>query len=213
MLVLENTHNRGGGTVWPADRFRAACAEGRRLGLHVHLDGARIMNASVALGVPARALCGQADTVSICFSKGLGAPVGSALLGPRPLIDRARRFRKMLGGGMRQSGLLAAACLYALEHHIARLAEDHDNAKRLAHGLAGIPGLRLQVPPEATPSNMVFVLVDPAMGTAQALCDRLRAADVLMIPMDPQRVRAVTHLDVREGDIDEAIDTMRSISG
>ncbi|MBL9120031.1 MAG: low specificity L-threonine aldolase [Phycisphaerae bacterium] len=211
MLVLENTHNRGGGTVWPPERFRACCEEGRRLGLHVHLDGARLMNAAVSLGVPATEFTRHVDTLSICFSKGLGAPVGSALVGPRTLIDRARRFRKQFGGGMRQSGLLAAACIHALEHHVSRLADDHANAKRLARGLAGVPGLRLQIAAESTPSNMVFVLVDESRGTAQDLCSQLRERGVLMIPMDPQRVRAVTHLDVSAGDIDRAIEAVRSV--
>jgi threonine aldolase len=210
MLVLENTHNRGGGTVWPVDQFRDCCAEGRRLGLHVHLDGARVMNASVALGVPATEFTRHVDTLSICFSKGLGAPVGSALVGPKDLIHRARRFRKQFGGGMRQSGLLAAACLHALQHHVGRLAEDHANAKRLARGIAEVPGLTLQVPADRTPSNMVFFFVDPTRGTAQWLCDGLRSRGVLMIPMDPQRVRAVLHLDVRESQVDEAITAVRA---
>ena len=211
MLVLENTHNRGGGTVWPLEQFRAACDEARRLGLHVHLDGARIMNAAVALGVPVREFTAHVDTVSICFSKGLGAPVGSALCGSRDLVHRARRFRKQFGGGMRQSGLLAAACLYALEHHVARLAIDHEHAKRLARGIAGIPGLVLQTEPEATPTNMVFFTVDPARDTAAQLCERLRPRGVLMIPMDPLRVRAVTHLDVSGDDVDRAIAALAGI--
>jgi threonine aldolase len=211
MLVLENTHNRGGGTVWPIAQFRACCEEGRRVGLHVHLDGARLMNAAVALGVAATEFTRHVDTLSICFSKGLGAPVGSALVGPKPLIDRARRFRKQFGGGMRQSGLLAAACIHALTHHVTRLADDHANAKRLARGLAGLPGLKLQTEPERTPSNMVFFFVDTALGTAQHLCERLRERGVLMIPMDPQRVRAVLHLDVTTAQVDEAIAALRSV--
>lgn len=210
MLILENTHNRGGGTVWPVDQFRACCEEGRRLGLHVHLDGARLMNAAIASGVPATAFTKHVDTVSICFSKALGAPVGSALVGPAELIRRARRFRKQFGGGMRQSGLLAAACIHALDHHVARLADDHANAKRLARGLADVGGLRLQTEPERTPSNMVFFFVDAARGTAQSLCDRLRERGVLMIPMDPQRVRAVLHLDVSSAQVDEAITAVRA---
>lgn len=210
MLVLENTHNRGGGTVWPVDRFAACCAEGRRHGLHVHLDGARLMNAAVALGVPAADFTRHVDTLSICFSKGLGAPVGSALVGPKAFIDRARRFRKQFGGGMRQSGLLAAACIHALERHVGRLAEDHANARLLARGLADVPGLRLQVEADRTPSNMVFFFVDAARGTAQELCDRLRGLGVLMIPMDPQRVRAVLHLDVSRAQVDEAVAAVRS---
>mgnify|MGYP000673699300 CR=1 FL=1 len=205
MLVLENTHNRGGGTVWPPEQFNACCDEGRRLGLHVHLDGARLMNAAIACKVAPRTFTERVDTVSICFSKGLGAPVGSALVGPADLILRARRFRKQFGGAMRQSGLLAAACLYALEHHVERLADDHANARRLAQGIADIPTLRLQVPADETPSNMVFFYVDPERESARQLCDRLRSRGVAMIPMDPTRVRAVTHLDVSSADIDRAI--------
>ncbi len=207
ILVLENTHNRGGGTVWPVERFAGCCAEGKRHGLHVHLDGARLMNAAIALGVPPTTFTRHVDTCSICFSKGLGAPVGSALCGPKELLIRARRFRKQFGGGMRQSGLLAAACSYALDHHVDRLAEDHANAKRLARGLANIPGLRLQVPAEETPSNMVFFFLD----AAQALCERLRDEGVLMIPMDPTRVRAVVHLDVSSPDIDRAVETVARV--
>jgi threonine aldolase len=168
------------------------------------------MNAAIASGVPAAAYARHVDTLSICFSKGLGAPVGSALVGPGALIHRARRFRKQFGGGMRQSGLLAAACIHALEHHVERLAEDHANARRLARGLDGIAGIRLQFAPESTPSNMVFFFVDAARGTAQALCDRLRGEQVLMIPMDPQRVRAVLHLDVSAAQVDEAIAAVRA---
>jgi len=206
MLVLENTHNRGGGTVWPIDRFRACCEEGKKHQLHVHLDGARLMNAAVALGVAATEFTKYVDTCSLCFSKGLGAPVGSALCGPRDLIARARRFRKMFGGGMRQSGLLAAACIHALDHHVARLSDDHANAKRLARGLASIPGLRLQNPPDATPTNMVFFFVP----SAAVVCDALKLRGVRMIPMDPTRVRAVTHLDVTSADIDRAIEAVAS---
>lgn len=213
MLVLENTHNRGGGTVWPVEQFRDCCAEGKACGLHVHLDGARLMNAAVALGVPATEFTRHVDTLSICFSKGLGAPVGSALVGPKEFIHRARRFRKQFGGGMRQSGLLAAACLHALEHHVGRLADDHANAKRLARGLADVRGLTLQVPAERTPSNMVFFFVDQSRGTAQWLCDGLRERGILMIPMDPQRVRAVLHLDVTSAQVDEAIAAVRTHLG
>lgn len=213
MLVLENTHNRGGGTVWPVDQFRDCCAEGKSCGLHVHLDGARLMNAAVALGVAATEFTRHVDTLSICFSKGLGAPVGSALVGPKEFIHRARRFRKQFGGGMRQSGLLAAACLHALQHHVGRLADDHANAKRLARGLADVRGLTLQVPADRTPSNMVFFFVDQSRGTAQWLCDGLRERGILMIPMDPQRVRAVLHLDVTTAQVDQAIAAVRAHMG
>jgi threonine aldolase len=206
MLVLENTHNRGGGSVWPPALFAAVCAEGRRHGLHVHLDGARLMNAAIAAGVPAREYTRHCDSCSLCFSKGLGAPVGSVLAGSRDLIRRAYRFRKQFGGGMRQSGILAAACIYALDHHVERLAEDHANARRLAAGLASLPGIRLELPPEATPSNMVFFHLDPARSGAEDFCAELAKRGVAMIDMDPTRVRAVTHLDVTAEDIERVID-------
>lgn len=211
MLLLENTHNRGGGMVWPVERFAAACREGNRHGLHVHLDGARLMNAAVACGVEASAFTRHCDSCSLCFSKGLGAPVGSVLCGAHEVIRRAYRFRKQFGGGMRQSGILAAACLHALDHHVARLADDHANARRLAAGLSQLPGIRLEDPPESTPSNMVFLHLDPAAGTAQEFCERLLGQGVAMIDMDPQRVRAVTHLDVSTADVDRTIDIVTSL--
>ena len=209
LLVLENTHNKGGGTVWPLDRFESVAAAGRECGLHVHIDGARLMNACVALGVPPSAFTRHADTVSLCFSKGLGAPVGSALAGPAPLIARARRFRKMFGGAMRQSGLLAAAAIHALDHHVARLAEDHANARRLAAIVAAIDGLSLEGTPDSVPTNMVFFTVDPRLGTAQDFCARLAAHGVAAIGMGPGRIRMVTHLDVSAADIDR---TARAIA-
>lgn len=211
MLLVENTQNRGGGTVWPVEQFARVATEGRRAGLHVHVDGARLFNACVAGGYAAADFARHADTVSVCFSKGLGCPVGSALVGPAEFMQRARRFRKMFGGGMRQSGLLAGAALHALEHHVARLADDHANAKRLARGVAGIAGLKLQLDPEATPTNMVFFYLDTARGTAQELCAALESHGVRMIGMDPQRVRAVTHLDVDAAGIDRALVALAAV--
>ncbi|MFO0783788.1 MAG: GntG family PLP-dependent aldolase [Phycisphaerales bacterium] len=211
MLVVENTQNRGGGAVWPMEQWADVAKTGRSLGLHVHVDGARLFNACVAAGYAAGSFAQHADSVSVCFSKGLGCPVGSALVGPAPFITRARRFRKMFGGGMRQSGLLAAAALHALDHHVKRLAVDHANARRLAAGLAGLPGIALQVPPDQTPTNMVFFTIPSSLGTAQEFCQRLAGLAVLMIAMDPQRVRAVTHLDVDAAGIDRALDGVRRL--
>ena len=143
LLCLENTHNRGGGRIQPYETLAALCRWAREHGLRTHLDGARLLNAVVATGIAAARWAEHFDTVNVCFSKGLGAPVGSALAGPRDLIREAVRHRKVLGGGMRQAGVLAAAALYALDHHIERLAEDHANARRLAAGIRQIPGLRL----------------------------------------------------------------------
>jgi threonine aldolase len=195
LVVAENTHNRGGGSVWPLHQFERVADAARHHGLAVHVDGARLWNACVAAGYSAAAFVAASDTVSVCFSKGLGAPVGSALAGPRALIDRARRFRKMLGGGMRQSGLLAAAAIYALDHHVERLRDDHAAARALAVALAGMEGIAVDPAPNAVETNMVFFTIAPRMGDARTFCDRLAAEGVHLIAMGPSRVRAVLHLD------------------
>lgn len=202
LVVIENTHNRGGGAVWPIERIAAVCNAASKNNLRRHLDGARVWNASVASGRAPAEIAAHFDTVSVCFSKGLGAPAGSAIVGERDTIARARRFRKMLGGAMRQSGLLAAAALYALEHHVDRLADDHDNARRLADGLAGIRGLTIPMP---VATNMVFVDVAPALGTAAAFCDALKRDGVLVLPTAPQRIRAVLHLDAPRTAIERTV--------
>jgi threonine aldolase len=198
LLALENTF---GGQVLPQAYIEAATALARSRGLASHLDGARLFNAAVASGVPAREIARHFDSVSVCFSKGLGTPVGSALCGSRELIARALRWRKMAGGAMRQSGVLAAAALYALDHHVERLAEDHANARRLADGLAGLPGVAVALPQ----SNMVFV--DLARERASGIEERLRARGVLVTGL--YRLRLVTHLDVSASDIDRAIEILR----
>ena len=172
LVCIENTHNRGGGKIWPIREVQEVAASARRHGLFLHLDGARLWNASVATGIPEREYAAHFDTVSVCFSKGLGAPVGSALAGPKDLMERLRRFRKMFGGGMRQAGIIAAGALFALRHHRARLAEDHANARILASGLASIPGLELD--PAETETNMVRFRVRSL--SAQQLVERLRGA-------------------------------------
>jgi threonine aldolase len=204
LLVVENTHNRAGGTVWPKVEFVAVAIAAKAKGLAVHVDGARLWNACVAAGYSPAEFAAAADSVSVCFSKGLGAPVGSALCGPADLIRRARRFRKMFGGGMRQSGLLAAACIHALDHHRTRLADDHANARRLAAAIARIDGLRLDPPPDRIETNMVFFELDDRFGGAARFCESLAKRGVRMIPMGTRRVRAVTHLDVTTADIDRA---------
>ncbi|MFN8124173.1 MAG: low-specificity L-threonine aldolase [Thermoleophilia bacterium] len=201
LLCLENTL---GGRVMPLEYLRAATGLARERGLGTHLDGARLFNAAVAAGgdpyAGARDIAACFDTVSVCFSKGLGAPVGSALVGPEELIARARRVRKMAGGGMRQAGILAAAALHALEHHVHRLAGDHTNARRLAEGLAGIPGVRVR-PPE---TNMVFLDLD---GERPGLVERLAADGVLCTGI--YELRLVTHLDVTAADVDAALEVLR----
>lgn len=196
LLVLENTHNRAGGIAFAPDQINPVAAAAHEQGLLVHIDGARLFNAAVALGTPAAALVESADTVSICLSKGLGAPVGSLLCGSAEHIATARRYRKALGGGMRQAGILAAAGLYALENHVDRLAEDHRRAARLAAGLREL-GYRVQSP--ARPTNMVMVDVD---GSAEALAAFLSTHGVLAGPMDSTRLRLVTHLDVDDAGIE-----------
>jgi threonine aldolase len=199
LLALENTW---GGQVLPLAYIEAATALARRKGLATHLDGARLFNAVVASGTPAAQIAQHFDSVSVCFSKGLGAPVGSALVGSKDFIARAHRIRKMLGGGMRQAGVLAAAALHALDHHIERLADDHTNARTLAEGLKGLPGVTVQ-PPQ---SNILFV--DLAPERAAGVVDRLKAAGVLCTGL--YRLRFVTHLDVSAADIQRALPILRA---
>jgi len=208
LVALENTHNRSGGKVFPqAEVVRIAEAAHAR-GIAVHLDGARIWNASIATGMSTRDLAAPVDTVSACFSKGLGAPVGSILAGPRTFIERAHRYRKMLGGGMRQVGVLCAAALYALDHHLPRLAEDHEHARKLARALAELPDV--QIDPASVETNIV--IFDVRGRTAAEWAQSARAAGVLMNAIGPSRLRAVTHLDVSSRDIDAALAALRGIA-
>jgi len=198
LLCLENTL---GGRALSLAYMADAATLARQHGLATHLDGARLFNAATALGVPARDIAQHFDTVSVCFSKGLGAPVGSALCGPKALIHRAHRWRKMLGGGMRQSGVLAAAALHALDNHVARLADDHALAQRLAQGLSGLPGIVVE-PPQ---TNMVFA--DVQGERAAGLIDHLKSRGVLLTGL--YRLRFVTHLDVDAQGVDRAIAAVR----
>jgi threonine aldolase len=205
LLALENTHNRAGGRVFPQDTVQRLADRARKLGLGVHLDGARIWNAAVATGESPAGLCAPADTVSACFSKGLGAPVGSVLAGNRGHIEEARRLRRMLGGAMRQVGVLCAAALHALEHHVPRLAGDHDNARRLAEGLAAAPGLQC----ESAQVETNIVLFDVANGgRASDFVARAAEHGVLLNATGPSRVRAVTHQDVDRAQVERAIEAL-----
>jgi threonine aldolase len=197
LLAAENTHNTSGGRVFPLEQLDAACAVARDAGLATHLDGARLFNAEVATGISAARWAASFDTVAFCFSKGLGAPVGSVLCGSHAATLRARRLRKMLGGGMRQAGVIAAAALYALEHHVARLAEDHAHARRLAVGLEKL-GLRVDPLPE---TNMVIFAVADALAFLRGAAQR----GLQLLPLDATRFRAVTHLDVSTQDVDDAV--------
>jgi len=211
LLLIENTHNRGGGAVWPLAQVERVTAKARSFGLRRHLDGARVWNACVATGLKPADYASHFDTVSCCFSKGLGAPAGSAVAGDADTIKRVHRFRKMFGGTMRQSGVLAAAALYALDHHYERLAEDHANARKLAAGLAEVPGLTLDA--ASVQTNMVFFDVDPSLGTGAQVAQKLRGAGVWVLPTAPRRIRAVCHLDVPASSIDEALQRIERALG
>ena len=208
LVCVENTHNRSGGVVWPRANVDEVVATARKLDMRLHLDGARLLNATTVLGVPPNVLAGGFDTVSMCFSKGLGAPVGSVLAGSRALMARALRFRRMFGGGMRQSGILAAAALYALDHNVSRLAEDHANARWLAERLAPLPGLVVDAAP---PSNIVMVDLAPELPPARDLSGRLAAGGVLCSVFGPRRLRFVTHLDVDRAACERAVEALTSI--
>ena len=207
LLLLENTHNRAGGTAISLDIHRVLYSEVNARGVSLHLDGARLFNAAAALGVDAATIAAFADSVTFCLSKGLGCPVGSVLCGTRSLIERARRVRKMLGGGMRQSGILAAAGIYALDHHVERLTEDHTNARRLAAALVGAPGLTVET--QTPETNMVYVRT---AAKGELILERLKERHgVLMSGMGPHTIRAVTHLDVDATGIDQAAFALRDI--
>lgn len=209
LVCLENTHNRGGGRVHPIEDVAAISAWARANGISIHLDGARLMNAVVASGIPAREWARHFDTVAICFSKGLGAPVGSAVAGPADFIKKAHRLRKVFGGGMRQAGILAAAALHALDHHVDRLADDHENAQILARAVEDTRGLRLESGPVET--NLVWIEVDRSLGTARDVAARLREKGVLISPLGAQVLRACTHLDVNRDQVERAGEAIRAL--
>lgn len=194
LVCLENTHNRGGGRVQPIEDVAGICEWAHDGGLKTHLDGARLFNAVAATGIAADEWSKHFDTVSVCFSKGLGAPVGSALAGSAEMIKEARRHRKCFGGAMRQVGIIAAGALYAMENHRERLTEDHANAQILADAIRTTDGVRLLTPEIDT--NIVFIEVDPLLGTAAEFVTMLQQEGVLTLAITPTRVRAVTHLDV-----------------
>lgn len=207
LICLENTHNYGGGTIQPFEVVEAICGWAAENGLKRHLDGARLFNAVIATGIPAHQWAQHFDTVSVCFSKGLGAPVGSALCGTAEQIQRARWHRKALGGAMRQAGVLAAAALYALQNHVNRLAEDHANAQTLARAIEATEDLSLAAPVE---TNLVYFNVDERIGTAEEYSQRLAEHGVAMFALAPQKLRAVTHLGVSSEEIEQAGKTLKT---
>jgi threonine aldolase len=215
LIAIENTHNMAGGTVYEATQVRDICEHAQAAGIPVHMDGARIFNAAAALGTDAAALCAPCDSVMFCLSKGLGAPVGSLLAGPRTFIDRARSVRKMLGGGMRQVGVLAAAGIIALQKMPARLHEDHANAKLLAQLLSEIP--ELDVDPARVRTNIVIVGLSRTPFDSARVAARLKAGGLLVGTVDARTIRLLTHLDVGREQMYEAArifkDTLKTATG
>ena len=207
LVCVEQPTNMGGGRIWPLEQVEAVVDVARSHGLRTHLDGARLMNAVVASGVDAASWADRFDSAWVDFTKGLGAPVGACLAGSAELISEAWRWKQMLGGAMRQAGIIAAGGLYALDHHVDRLADDHARARHLADGLAGLPGVELD-PATVETNILVFAVPD-----APAFCDALARADVLVIPLDARRVRAVTHLDVDDAGIERALEAAAAALG
>ncbi len=206
MVVVENTHNRGGGRIFPLSEIKAIAAVAADTKLGVHLDGARVFNAEIASGTAAAEWAKPFDSVSFCLSKGLGAPIGSLLCGSKDFISAAHRYRKMFGGGMRQVGIIAAAGIYALEHHVSRLADDHTNAKRLADGLRALAKVDWVTDPE---TNIVLFRV----GDLESFLRRTLDARILINPIDAETLRAVTHLDVSADDIEHTLRVLTEVLG
>jgi len=211
LICLENTHNRGGGSIYPIEKMVDIYRLAKSKELLIHLDGARLWNASFATKIPLHEYAQWADSVSVCMSKGLGAPIGSLVAGSKTFIDRVHRFRKMFGGGMRQVGIIAAAGIYALDHHIERLEEDHQNAKRLAFGLKEFKGISID--PEQVETNIIiFSIADTGM-TALQLTEAMKRNGVLIHPISRTKIRLVTHLDVSSEDIEDALKVFEKVLG
>ena len=209
LIAIENTHNRAGGTIFPIDEMKKIYEMAKIHNLKVHLDGARIWNASVATGIPLSEYGKYADSINVCFSKGLGAPVGSMVLGSKEFIIRAHRYRKLYGGGMRQAGILAAGALYAVKHNFKRLAEDHRRAKVLAGILSSLDGIRIDL--ETVQTNIVIFEVVSHLIDAQEFVTRCKNAGVLMIPIGANKVRLVTHLHITDDDVTRVGEIWRKI--
>jgi threonine aldolase len=211
LICLENTVNMAGGTVYRTEVVEDICDRAHEQGIRVHLDGARVFNAATYLNESVADMTRKCDSVQFCLSKGLGAPVGSMIVGTREFIERCRSIRKMLGGGMRQAGVLAAAGLVALEHGPKRLHEDHDKAQVLAQKLARVPGIALD--PAKVQTNIVIFSVKPSGLSSAEFLSQIRSRDVLAVPVDRDRVRMVTHVDVSRRDVENAADIVASVLG
>ncbi|GIX03651.1 MAG: threonine aldolase [Planctomycetaceae bacterium] len=209
LLCLENTTNHGGGWAYPLEQLRRVSDWAHRQGLKVHMDGARLFNACVAEGYQPHEVARYLDSISVCFSKGLGCPMGSILVADEETIFWARRARKLFGGALRQAGVIAAAALYALEHHVQRLVDDHEHARWLAHELAQFPAIRLD--PQEVRTNLIFFEIDPSWGTANELAARLKAHGILVHVTGTYRLRACTHLDVHREDLERARDAFAAV--
>ncbi len=207
LVCLENTHNRGGGAVYPLEKVREISSLAKSKGLLLHLDGARLWNACVATGLKPQDYAQWVDSVSVCLSKGLGAPIGSLVAGSRSFIGRVHRFRKMFGGGMRQAGMIAAAGIYALDHHVERLAEDHRNARHLAMGLSEMKGV--SIVPEHVETNIVIFDVSDTGRTAFQIKEAMQKEGVLIHAVNRDQIRLVTHLDVDREDVQKALEAFK----
>jgi threonine aldolase len=207
LVCVENTHNSGGGVVWPLDALRSVTETAARHGLALHMDGARLWNAAVAMGIPEQELVRDFDSVSVCFSKGLGAPVGSALVGTKDFVDRARRYKQMYGGGFRQAGIIAAGALHALDHHRARLRDDAVHARLFAEGLAGMEGVSVDL---ATVQTNI-VRFDVSVMGAGVFSEACHARGVFMLPGGHHGVRAVMHLGIEGEDVETALGVVKNV--
>ncbi len=208
LLCVENTHNIGGGKIWPIEQIKAVCERGRAHGLKLHMDGARLWHASIATGVSERDYASHFDSVSVCFSKGLGAPVGSALCGPKDFIAKARRFKQQFGGGFRQAGIIAAGALYALQHNRSRLAQDHEHAQLIARGIAQLPGI--DIDPAGVETNIVrFRVTSIAAGE---FATRLHAKGLYVLPSGMDGIRAIPYLNISRAQVEHAIKIIKDVA-
>jgi threonine aldolase len=211
LIIIENTHNRAGGTIYPLEEIKKIHTVAREHNVKMHLDGARLWNASIATGIPMKEYAKYFDSVSVCLSKGLGAPIGSVVSGSTEFIKKARKNRKMFGGGMRQVGILAAAGIYAIENNFDRLAEDHKNARILAEGIAKLKGIYIDL--ESVQTNMVILDIKEKGKDSFWLVEKLKENRILTLPFGKTRMRLVTHLDVNRGDIYKTIEVFEGVFG
>ena len=209
LICLENTHNRAGGTIFPIEEIIRISNLVKEHHLKMHLDGARLWNASVATGIALSEYAQYFDSVSLCFSKGLGAPIGSIVVGTKEFIKKAHFYRKAYGGGMRQVGIIAAACEYALENNLQKLATDHKNARKIAETLDTLAGIEIDL--KSVQTNLIIFDVSKLGKSASDVCSMLEANGILALPFSPTRIRFVTHLDVSEQDVDEAIEILKKV--